>query len=305
MNGADAVSLLASTLVVVEVDVVVNARAQFVHGRERVPVEVLVLRSSGVDDAMRGLNSELQRKSSPGCSQGDILPADPRVGLLGVYFPWGSSGAVLRRYIEPDAFDNHTIGEAVYALAMAFSEDGTLSDPRRPASPGSEVFDVMLEQAAVSWGRGSDRSVESTAREAGVAPEAACLLFPSLADLADSVVWSRVLGGGSLIENNEVERTIGFGPSTEMAMIFGLMRRLRDVVESLAGAVDIVRSEQPVVGIGIRTQLEREVAEVLRCHCPGVAPRVTAVELVGSAFAGHDGWLAVTSLMRVLDANPA
>jgi hypothetical protein len=57
-----------------------------------------------------------------------------------------------------------------------------------------------------------------------------------------------------------------------MAMIFGLMRRLRDVVESLAGAVDIVRSEQPVVGIGIRTQLEREVAEVLRCHCPGVAP---------------------------------
>src|SRR5487761_2209406 len=48
-------------------------------------------RSSGVDDAMRSLSPELQRELPPGCSHGDILPAGSRVGLLGVYFLWGTS----------------------------------------------------------------------------------------------------------------------------------------------------------------------------------------------------------------------
>jgi hypothetical protein len=42
-------------------------------------------RSAGVDDAVRRFGSELQCEFSPGCSHGDILPSDPRVGLLGVY----------------------------------------------------------------------------------------------------------------------------------------------------------------------------------------------------------------------------
>jgi hypothetical protein len=36
-------------------------------------------------------SSELQREFSSGYSHGDILPSDPRVGLLGVYFLWGTS----------------------------------------------------------------------------------------------------------------------------------------------------------------------------------------------------------------------
>lgn len=213
-------------------------------------------------------------------------------------------GAVLRRYIEPDVFDNRIIGEAVYALAMAFSEDGALSDPRRPDFPAdSKVFDLLVETAAASWPRGSNRSVDGTAREARVAPEAARLLFPRLADLADSVVWTSVLGGGSLVDRPETDRRPGSEPGTEMAMIFGLLRRLRDIVESLPGAIELVREKPPVVGVGVRTQLEREVAEVLRSHCPAVDPHVTAVELVSSAFAGRGGWMAVTSLMRILDPN--
>ncbi|MHB8330485.1 MAG: hypothetical protein ACYDD6_12835, partial [Acidimicrobiales bacterium] len=50
-------------------------------------------RSSGVDDAMRCLGSELQSELSSGCSHGDILPVGSRAGLSGVYFPWGASGA--------------------------------------------------------------------------------------------------------------------------------------------------------------------------------------------------------------------
>jgi hypothetical protein len=213
-------------------------------------------------------------------------------------------GAVLRRYIEPDIFDNRIIGEAAYAVAMAFSEDGTLSDPRRPNPPAdSNAFDRIVAAASCSWLRQSDRSVESTSREAEVAPEVAHIMFPSLADLADSVVWTRVLGGGSLVDRGEADRTPGSEPGTEMAMTFGLLRRLRDIVESLPGAVELVRERPAVVGVGVLTQLEREVAEVLRCHCPAVDPHVTAAELVRSALAGQDGWMAVTALMRVLDPN--
>jgi hypothetical protein len=61
-----------------------------------------------------------------------------------------------------------------------------------------------------------------------------------------------------------------------------------------------VRSQPPLIGIGILSQLQREVTEVLRSHCPGVDPEITAGELVNSAFAGAEGWPAVTSLMRVL-----
>lgn len=71
-------------------------------------------------------------------------------------------GAVLRRFIQPDVFDSRMIGEAVYALALAFPEDGTLSDPRRPATgEGSALFDAMLERAGAAW---LSAAVRSSAR---------------------------------------------------------------------------------------------------------------------------------------------
>jgi len=214
-------------------------------------------------------------------------------------------GAVLRRYIEPDIFDSRLVGEAVYALAIAFSEDGALSDPRRPDDPGgSSMFDALIEEASRSWDHPSARTVDSTAAGAGVAREAARSLFPSVADLADSVVWTRVLGGGSLVDRHELDRSVGSTAATELAMIFGLLRRLRDVVESLPGAAELARTGHPKVGIGVLGQLEREVADVLRCHCPGVDRGVTAVELVGLASTGLRGWPAVASIMRVLEVQP-
>jgi len=215
-------------------------------------------------------------------------------------------GAVLRMYLEPEVFDCQQVGEAVFALAMAFAEDGALNDPRRPlAVEGIAVFDRMIDEASTSWTEADERTVDGTARSAGVAPEAAVLLFPSAADLADSLVWTYVLGGGSLVDNPDVERSDGHAPGTEKAMIFGLLRRLRDVVESHPGAMEVVRTRLPDVGIGIRAQLEREVAEVVRGLCPGVDPHVTAAELVRAASRGHEGWPAVTSLMRVLGVAPA
>jgi hypothetical protein len=213
-------------------------------------------------------------------------------------------GAVLRRYIEPDVFDTRLIGEAAYGLAMAFSEEGTLSDPRRPESPEAQgIFESLLELAADSWPSGSDRSVQSTALEAGIPPETALLFFPTTADLADSAVWSRVLGGGSLISDTGAGLNPGKGVGTEMAMLWGVLRHIRDVAEELPGAIDILRSEPPSQGIGVRKQLDLEITEVLRCHRPGVDPYVTAVELVDAALSGTSGWPAVKALMRVLEVD--
>jgi len=69
---------------------------------------------------------ELQGESSSGCSHGDILPADPRVGLSGVHFRWETSvrlnGDRIIAYAPPAAF---SIGfERTGALHIV--EDGEL-----------------------------------------------------------------------------------------------------------------------------------------------------------------------------------
>ena len=210
-------------------------------------------------------------------------------------------GAVLRRYIQPDVFDSRMIGEAVYALALAFSEDGTLGDPRRPATDeGSVLFDAMLERAAASWPSPTARTVDSTAAEAAISAETAHLLFPSTADLADALVWSSVLGGGSLVDQDHAD---GSGPRTELPLILGLLRRLREVADILPGAIAVVCRQEPTIGTGVRTELEREIAEIVRRHCPGVDPSVTAHELIGAALLGTPGWSTVLSLVRVLSPS--
>jgi len=190
----------------------------------------------------------------------------------------------------------------VYALAIAFSVEGTLHDPRRPTGePAETCFDAMIEQAARSWETPSSRTIASTAHEAQVDPGLAEQLFPSLADLADAVVWAGALGGGSLIDNDRAIRAEGRGPQTELALVFGLLRRLRDMVDLLPGAMALLTTTKAVVGIGVRAQLEQEISEVLASHCPGVAAPSTAIELVRAAFTGRSGWETVTSLVRVLE----
>jgi hypothetical protein len=211
-------------------------------------------------------------------------------------------GAVLRCYLDRDALNSRLVAEAAFALAMAFSEEGTISDPHRPdTSIDQKVFERMLAAASPSWTTPEERTVDSTAAESGQPPEAARILFPTQADLADSVVWSGVLGGGSPFE--EVGRdddSVKYGPGTQLAMLLGLLRRVREVADELPGAVQVLERSQPAIGIGVRQQLVLEVSEVLRTTAPGVDARVTAVELVAAAFQGRAGWPAVSSLLRVL-----
>lgn len=216
-------------------------------------------------------------------------------------------GAVLRWYIDPDTFDSTLIGEATYALAIAFTEEGALDDPRRPTDPDAETeYDALLQEAATAWERSPGRTVGSTALDCSVEPHRAALLFPTDADLADGVIWNLVLGGGTLVRTPFAPLpggSEGQEQATGPALLLGILRRLREVVEELPGAAELVRDEKPAVGIGVSAQLQHEAAEIIRRHCPGVDPRITAGELVASALTGDAGWPAVTSLMRVVDAG--
>jgi hypothetical protein len=53
-----------------------------------------------VDLALSCLDAELGHEFTPDCSHRDILPACPRVSLLGAYFFWGTTyfaGRAIRR----------------------------------------------------------------------------------------------------------------------------------------------------------------------------------------------------------------
>jgi hypothetical protein len=213
------------------------------------------------------------------------------------------NGGVLRRLLEPDVFDSHLIAEAAFAVVLAFSEELELHDPRRPGTPDEDkAFDRMLSCASTGWPADSVRSVERTADEAGVPREEGRLLFPTVADLADSLVWARVLGGG-LFSDRQLQVTdpeISTGTPPEVVYLSGMLRLVRDVSEELPGAVAVLSASRATVGLGIREELVREAAEILRRNIPSVNPTVTANELVSAAFSGRTGWPTVTSMMRVM-----
>lgn len=214
-------------------------------------------------------------------------------------------GAVLRMYVEPDVFSSRQVGEAVLVLALAFSEDGWCNDPRYPPEPATRlVYESTVAAARRQWAAGEAPSVAGVAGAAGVEAADAASLFPTLADLADSVLWSQVLGGGSLVDADAIaDDGVLKGSGGELAMLFGLMRRLRQVVDELPELATVVRLRQPVMGGGIGRELERQVREVLSRHCPGVDAAATASELVEAALAGSSGWPAAATLMRVLQRS--
>lgn len=211
-------------------------------------------------------------------------------------------GAVLRLYIEPDAFSPRLVGEAVLALALAFSEEGYDSDPRCPADEeGRAVYENIVSAASASWPSGAFVDLGDIARIAGADDRAARRIFPSIADVADSVMWRAVLTGGSLEAGTSDGQLQG--SEGELSMLFALLRRLRSVVDELPGAGEVLSIERPTLGPGVRAELERQGRGILELHCPGVDTETTIDELLRAALGGSRTWAAAEALMRVLQRS--
>lgn len=154
-------------------------------------------------------------------------------------------GAIVRRFIDPEAVPARLFAETLFRMWVAFSEPGSYDDPRKPDDDRSrELFDRLLDGAAELWRTGADVTVDAAAEQASVPPEAARLLFPGLGDLADSLVRARVVGGG-FADLENLEPSEGADERQHLVVLETQLRRLRELADALPGAVAAAWAHPP------------------------------------------------------------
>ncbi|HEY8526227.1 MAG TPA: hypothetical protein VIL48_14750 [Acidimicrobiales bacterium] len=235
-----------------------------------------------------GVMSELGRRPRAGL--------DPRAVVVLVHCLL--DGAVLRRFIEPDAMPPELFAEAMLLLYDALSEPGSFDDPRRPDDErNQQVFDRVVAAAAELWGEGPDVTVDDAAERAGVSPEAATLLFPGVGDLADSLVRARVVAGGFTYPGPAPDQ-----PSARryLPVLVAELARLRDLADKLPHAVAALQAHPP-------TRSQRFVDDFIDHESRVVAALGTATDpeqfvhdLFTFACQGTPGWPSVVALLRTI-----
>lgn len=210
-------------------------------------------------------------------------------------------GATLRNVIEPGALPSALVADAMYRLAEALTEEGPRADPRRPQDErGGEIFDRLVQAAGDLWAARSGITVEEAAERAGVPQEAACLLFPTVGDLADSLMRAHVVGGGftdlgPLPDDLDVNQRL-VGLVTEL-------RSLRDFADEHPHAVVVTQTQPPKRSAPFVEDFVANEARVVEAL--GVSPNpVQLVEdLVGFASQGRARWPAVVALLRAVGCD--
>jgi hypothetical protein len=232
--------------------------------------------------------SELGRRPKPGI--------DARAVIVLVHCLL--DGAVLRRFIEPDAMPPDLFADAVLALWDALSEHGSFYDPRRPDDERNQrIFDRVLAGATDLWITRPDITVDEAAERAGVPPEAASLLFPEVGDLADSVVRTRVVGGGFA--------DLGAQPDAARArqhlpVLVSALGRLRDLADTVPQAVAATRAHAPTRSKPFADDFAAHEGRAV--DALGLAPNAERLvhDLVAFASQGTPGWSSVIALMRTI-----
>lgn len=232
--------------------------------------------------------SELGRRPKPGI--------DPRSVVVLVHCLL--DGAVLRRFIEPDAMPPDQFARVVELLWDGLSEPGSFYDPRRPDDERNQrVFDRVVDGAVDLWRMRAEISVDEAAGRAGVPPEAASLLFPEIGDLADSVVRTRVVGGGFA--------DLGSLPDAARArqhlpVLVSALGRLRDLADTVPHAVAAAGAHAPTRSKPFADDFAAHESRAI--DALGVAPNAERFvhDLVAFASQGTSGWRSVVALLRTI-----
>ena len=207
-------------------------------------------------------------------------------------------GAVLRNLIEPGALSSCMVAEAMYGLAMALTEEGALVDPRRPTDErAGQMFDRLVEAAGRLWCVREEIAVEDAAEEARVPQEAACLLFPTVGDLADSLVRVRVVGGGftdigPVADDVEVNQRL-VGLVTEL-------RNLREFADQCPHAVKVAQTQPPDKSSPFVEDFVENESRVVATLGISPDPVQLVRNLVTFACRGSDGWPTVIALLHAI-----
>jgi hypothetical protein len=232
--------------------------------------------------------SELGRRPRPGIDARSVI----------VLVHCLLDGAVLRRFIEPDAMPPDLFADAVLALWDALSERGSFYDPRRPDDErNQQIFDRVLAGAVELWATRPQITVDEAAERASVPPEAASLLFPEVGDLADSVVRTRVVGGGFA--------DLGAQPDAararqHLSVLVSALGRLRDLADTVPHAVAAARADAPTRSKPFADDFAAHEGRAI--DALGVTPDAERFvhDLVAFASQGTPGWTSVAALMRTI-----
>jgi hypothetical protein len=207
-------------------------------------------------------------------------------------------GAVLRRFIDPDGISPELAAEAMLRLGLAFTEEGPTDDPRKPDDERNlVVFDRLLRAAAALWRTRADITLDDTADHAGVAPEAANLLFPDIGDLADSLIRSQVVAGGFV--------DLGPFPTPLKARqhlpgLVSELQRVRNLAAEIPHALAATQLHHPTRSKSFADDFVASGSRLV--DALEVTPRSEQLlrDLLDFASRGNPGWASVVALLRTV-----
>jgi hypothetical protein len=207
-------------------------------------------------------------------------------------------GAVLRRFIDPDGISPELAAEAMFRLGFAFTEEGPADDPRKPDDDRNlVVFDRLLQAAATLWRSRPDVSVDDAADRAGVAPEAANLLFPDVGDLVDSLIRSQVVAGGFV--------DLGPFPTPTKARqhlpgLVSELQRVRNLAAEIPHAMAATQRHHPTRSKSFADDFVAAGTRLV--DALDVTPRSEQLlrDLLDFASTGNPGWASVVALLRTI-----
>jgi hypothetical protein len=235
--------------------------------------------------------STLGRRPRPG--------VDPRVVVTLTHCLL--DGAVLRRFVDPDAATPELVAQAMYLMWLGFSEPGPHEDPRQPEDAlAQRDFDRLLDSAAVLWAIRADITVDDVAGHASVALDSAHALFPDVGDLADSLVRSKVLGGGFAQVSQRVDRIDGVDPRHPVLLLVSELERLRDLADQLPHAVAVARSRPPSRSRALVEEMVDNKGKDFAALEITSHPRELVEDLLHFAAQGTPGWPSVAALLRTI-----
>lgn len=207
-------------------------------------------------------------------------------------------GAVLRRFLEPDAMSGELFAEGTYRLWLAFSEPGSYDDPRRPEDEDERrLFDAVLVVAAELWRTRAEVSADVVADQASLPIDPVRRLFPEVGDLADSLLRSRVVAGGFAQLGPDADRTAA---RQHVLVLVGQLQRLRDLADTHPHAVAASLAHPPTRSRPFLDDLVDN--EVRAIETLGLAehPRDLVEDMVHFAAQGASGWDTVLALLRTV-----
>ena len=207
-----------------------------------------------------------------------------------------AEGALDRLALHPEHVSIDEFVTSILIFMLALTEEGAMADPRLPDDPEAlAMFTRIVADADAVWAGGVDLDdLHDVSARFAVPFETVVLMFPSIDELADSVVRARVIAAG--IE--------GGTPDATAALLRATLRRLATTADALPQVVERARRVDPTTSVVHELQLRAQSLASRTAIEDGTAARV-AEQVLTTACLGMDHWSTTEVLLDLLLAQPS